>query len=68
MPRHQNDSSTFAQLTYNEKRKSINAQVAIMTKAIRSLRQLGVSQGKNSDDILNAVDAQIGRMMVNYRR
>jgi len=67
MKRHQNDTKTFDNLTFNEQSKSINAQIAILTKAIRAHILLAATEGRDTLEIITKREKQLLRAIKNFR-
>jgi hypothetical protein len=57
--RHQRDTKTFNELSFQEQAKSLNAQFATLRRAVRA----HVRNAKQPDKTLAKCVAQIGRLM-----
>ncbi len=67
MKRHQNDTKDLKDLTFNEQSKSINAQIANVTKAMRAHFLRAASEGRDTTKIFAKREMQFLRAIKNFR-
>jgi hypothetical protein len=60
--RHKSDTRTFAELTFGEQAKCINAQLATLTRAMRRHMRLARQQGRDAERTRAKCVAQVERL------